>query len=131
MTGYLHHARCRCAALAWIAPLAGVAAVIGPATAAMGQLPTGVHTDCATLIIADGVPVLTIDQHTPDCVIDWDSFNIGAGFTVGFLQQSSSWRALGTGVVASTCSAKGCPRRTPTISCTATPSTWTPAESGS
>ena len=94
MTEYQHHARPRRSRLAWIAPLAGVAGVIGPATGAMGQLPTGGHTDCATFLIADGVPVLTIDQHTPDCVINWDSFNIGGGFTVSYLQQSSSWRVL-------------------------------------
>ncbi len=94
MTGYEHHAGRRCVGLAWNTPLACVAAVIGTATTAMGQLPTGGHTDCATFLFADGVPVLTIDQHVSDCVIDWDTFNIGAGNTVSFLQQSSSWRVL-------------------------------------
>ena len=92
MNGYEHHAGRRW--VAWNGPLACVGAVIGPATIAMGQLPTGGHTDCATFLIADDVPALTILQHISDCVIDWDTFNIGAGNTVSFLQQSSSWRVL-------------------------------------
>ena len=94
MTEYQHYASRRFAGLAWIAPLAGVATVIAPAAPAMAQLPTGGHTDCATLQIADGVPILHIDQHTPDCSIDWTTFNIGDGFTVDFHQASSSWRVL-------------------------------------
>ena len=94
MTGYQHQDCRRCPGLAFNAPLACVGAVIGLATTAMGQLPTGGHTDCATFLFADDVPILTILQHHPDCVINWDTFNIGEGYTVGFLQQSSSWRVL-------------------------------------
>ena len=61
----------------------------GPAVAQ--DLPTGGMSDCAT--ITPGGSVLHVDQLTPDCVINWETFDVGAGFTVAFDQQST-WRGL-------------------------------------
>ena len=69
--------------------LAVLAAALAPVAAA--QLPSGGSTDCATIL---GEPSsLHIFQMTPNCVINWESFDIGDGFAV-FFDQESSWRLL-------------------------------------
>ena len=78
-----------------VAQVNTTAAVLGmvvSAAPALAQLPSGGDTDCATIAYDQGA--VTIHQHQPHCVIDWQTFDIGDGFTVNFDQALPTWRTL-------------------------------------
>ena len=68
------------------------ALIAGSCATALGQdLPRGAVTDCAD--IEHHGHRLEITQRAPDCVINWESFDIGRGGEVWFLQ-GGAWRVL-------------------------------------
>ncbi|MGV8842164.1 MAG: filamentous hemagglutinin N-terminal domain-containing protein [Pseudomonas sp.] len=70
-------------------------AVCMASTATLAQsLPTGGAVVAGSGTIAQAGKVMTVTQTTPKLATDWQSFNIGAGNTVNFVQPSSSAVAL-------------------------------------
>ena len=57
-------------------------------------LPTGASVVAGQASIAQAGRVMTITQTTPKLATNWQSFNIGAGHTVNFVQPSASAVAL-------------------------------------
>ena len=53
-------------------------------------LPTGASVVAGQASIAQAGRVMTITQTTPKLATNWQSFNIGAGHTVNFVQPSAS-----------------------------------------
>ena len=77
-------------ALAALAALATLAGGI-PSHAVLAQsLPTGGSVVAGAGTIAQAGKVLTVTQTSSKLATDWQSFNIGAGNTVNFVQPSSS-----------------------------------------
>ncbi|MBE7375818.1 GLUG motif-containing protein, partial [Pseudomonas lopnurensis] len=71
----------------------GIAA-LHPACALGAGLPTGGSVVSGSASIASDGTAMTIDQASHKAVIDWSSFDIGAGHSVTFVQPSSSSSAL-------------------------------------
>ena len=90
------------AALTGVAPRTGIAApaLLAPAAAAAAKpstapvLPTGGTIVKGAGSISVSGTTMTIDQSTQRLITDWQSFSIGAGDTVRFVQPSSSSVAL-------------------------------------
>ncbi|MHC4415971.1 MAG: two-partner secretion domain-containing protein [Planctomycetota bacterium] len=92
MTGYPRFVVAAFAQSARVATLASSflgAALASPCVAQ--DLPSGGQTDCAMLLY--GEDALHVLQFTPNCVINWDTFDIGIGHLVDF-NQLRSWRVL-------------------------------------
>ena len=71
-----------------------MALVAGMASQAGAQLPMGGSISAGGGAIAVNGNTMTIQQNTQRMVTDWQSFSVGAGKTVEFLQPSSSAAAL-------------------------------------
>ncbi|WP_313053687.1 MBG domain-containing protein [Pseudomonas lopnurensis] len=71
----------------------GIAA-LHPACALGADLPTGGSVVSGSASIASDGTAMTIDQASHKAVIDWSSFDIGAGNSVTFVQPSSASSAL-------------------------------------
>ncbi len=78
--------------LAQVNTTVAVLATVVSAAPVLAQLPSGGVTDCATIL--HDQDAVTIHQHQPHCVIEWETFSIGDGFTVSFDQELPTWRAL-------------------------------------
>lgn len=64
------------------------------ANALAADLPTGGHVVAGTGQINQAGTTLTVNQGSNNLVIDWNSFNVGAGHTVNFVQPSAQAAVL-------------------------------------
>lgn len=82
--------------------LSFMAVAAGVAGQAWAQLPTGSNITAGQGSVSVNGNTMTIQQHSQRMVTDWQSFSVGAGKTVEFVQPSSSAavlnRVLGTDV---------------------------------
>jgi filamentous hemagglutinin family protein len=110
MTGPRHSRRRALAALcagASLWAMAGTALALPAGGSVVGETPGG------TTVITPGAGTLTIDQGGQNVVIDWRSFDIGAGETVTFNQGGPNWIAfnrvdsLGPTTISGTLTASG------------------------
>lgn len=74
--------------------LSFMAVAAGVAGQAWAQLPTGSNITAGQGAVSVNGNTMTIQQHTQRMVTDWQSFSVGAGKTVEFVQPSSSAAAL-------------------------------------
>jgi len=75
----------------------GVAAatlLLAGATVAAGPLPTGGNIVAGSGAISQSGSTMTINQSTAKMAVNWDSFSVGQGNTVNFVQPSASAVAL-------------------------------------
>ncbi|MCE9508176.1 MAG: filamentous hemagglutinin N-terminal domain-containing protein, partial [Alphaproteobacteria bacterium] len=60
------------------------------AVAMTDTLPTGAQLMAGTAIVSSAGSIMTVNQSTPKAAINWNSFSIGSGAKVNFVQPSSS-----------------------------------------
>lgn len=78
-------------------PLRGLSLLGALATlplAVLAQLPTGASVVSGTATVNQSALVMNITQSSPKLITDWQSFGIGMGHTVNFVQPSASAVAL-------------------------------------
>ncbi len=98
-----HGAFCRVRSAAFAGLAVSAALVAAPGThAAAPSLPTGAQTVAGAQTVSQSGTTLTVTQTTAKAATNWQSFNIGAGHTVNFVQPSASAvslnRVVGTDV---------------------------------
>ena len=81
--------RVRSAAFAGLAVSAALVAAPGTHAAAP-SLPTGARTVSGAQTVSQSGTTLTVTQTSAKAATNWQSFNVGAGHTVNFVQPSAS-----------------------------------------
>ncbi|HTH39843.1 MAG TPA: filamentous hemagglutinin N-terminal domain-containing protein, partial [Rhodocyclaceae bacterium] len=77
----------RCVGVAEVVGLAGLLMVVGSVQA---QQPSGANVVAGQVTVTQSATQTTVNQASSKAIVDWNSFSVGAGYSVNFVQSGSN-----------------------------------------